>query len=270
MEIEINFKKSLQENASDYFEKSKKAKRKVEGIEKAALEVEKKIKNAKEKKEDSEKKEPTQKKTSLEWYEKFHWFFSSDNFLIIGGRDAKNNELAVKKYMQPEDIYFHAEIHGAPHCIVKTNGKEVPGGILKEVAEFAATFSSAWKQGISSVDVYSVKPEQVSKKAPSGESLGAGAFMIYGQRDWYKKTPLSFALGIMEKNNSKVLISGPVSAVKAHAEIFMELKQGSLKKGDAAKKAKEFFEKKLGKKLPISIDEFLQMMPAGNFAFKEK
>ena len=32
-------------------------------------------------------------------FEKFYWFISSDNYLIIGGRDQQQNELVVKKYL---------------------------------------------------------------------------------------------------------------------------------------------------------------------------
>lgn len=31
------------------------------------------------------------------WFEKFFWFISSENYLIIGGRDQQQNELIVKR-----------------------------------------------------------------------------------------------------------------------------------------------------------------------------
>lgn len=39
------------------------------------------------------------------WFEKFHWFISSENYLVICGRDAIQNELIVKKYMKAYDIF---------------------------------------------------------------------------------------------------------------------------------------------------------------------
>ena len=33
------------------------------------------------------------------WFEKFYWFISSENYLVIGGRDQQQNELIVKKYL---------------------------------------------------------------------------------------------------------------------------------------------------------------------------
>ncbi len=42
------------------------------------------------------------------WFEKFRWFITSENYLVIGGRDAGQNELLVKRYLRPRDIYMHA------------------------------------------------------------------------------------------------------------------------------------------------------------------
>ena len=47
------------------------------------------------------------------WFEKFKWFISSENYLVISGRDAQQNELLVKKYLRTGDVYVHADIHGA-------------------------------------------------------------------------------------------------------------------------------------------------------------
>ena len=116
MEIEINPFKSLQENANSYFEKSKKAKSKLKGLEKAMQELEKKAgKTTGEKNE----KKGLEKKRKKEWFEKFHWFFTAEsNLLCIAGKDRQSNELLVKKQMQENDLYFHADIQGAAHCIL--------------------------------------------------------------------------------------------------------------------------------------------------------
>src|SRR3989338_4127675 len=103
MEIEIDLRKTIHENANEFFEKEKK----------------KRIQEFKEKKLIQEIPEP-EKKRKKKWFEAFHWMNSSDGFLIIGGRDAQSNEVIVKKHMQENDLYFHADIHGAPHCIIKT------------------------------------------------------------------------------------------------------------------------------------------------------
>ena len=32
------------------------------------------------------------------WFEKFYWFVSTENYLVIAGRDQQQNELIVKRY----------------------------------------------------------------------------------------------------------------------------------------------------------------------------
>ncbi|MFH1235180.1 MAG: NFACT RNA binding domain-containing protein [Candidatus Diapherotrites archaeon] len=257
VQVEIDFSKSLEENASMYFDKGKEAKAKAERIRKAILETEKRL--SKESKKAEVAKPEIFRKRAKEWFEKFRWFYSSDGFLVIGGRDAQSNEIIVKKHMGKGDLYFHADIVGAPHCVVKAAGGKVPEKTKEEAAVFAAVFSKAWAVGISNADVYSVNPEQVSKKAPTGESIGTGAFMIYGERRWFRKLPVRVAVGIDKEGR---VIAGPESAVKKHSSFAAFLSPGAEKKSDVAKRLKAIFEKKYGAK-GIHIDEFIAMIPSG-------
>jgi predicted ribosome quality control (RQC) complex YloA/Tae2 family protein len=261
MEIILDFTKTPEQNATDYFEKSKLARKKIVGMN-IAIEEFKKRKEQIEKKQVSEKK-VFEKKKNKKWFEKYRWFISSDSFLIIGGRDAQSNEEIVKKRLSSNDTYFHAEVFGAPHCMIQNSGKVVPETTMLEAAQFAVTFSKAWQEGRSQADAYSVKSDQVSKKAPSGESIGTGAFMIYGERNWYKKVSLSCAIGFNEKE--KTLMAGPLSAIKTNCPIFVELAQGGKKKSDSAKEIKSFFEKK---SIPCTIDEIISLLPNGDSSLK--
>ena len=88
--ISLSLEKSIEKNASIYFDKAKKFKKKTEGakveLEKNLKKLEKlKKKHQKEQKKQKEIEEKTIKpKTKKEWYEKFRWFHTSDNFLVIG------------------------------------------------------------------------------------------------------------------------------------------------------------------------------------------
>jgi predicted ribosome quality control (RQC) complex YloA/Tae2 family protein len=88
----------------------------------------------------------------LVWFrqwEKFHWFISSENFLVIGGKDMQQNEQLVKKHLKAKDIYVHAEVHGASSVIVKnhTNGP-VPPLTLSQAGSMTICRSAAWKDKI--------------------------------------------------------------------------------------------------------------------------
>ena len=39
------------------------------------------------------------------WFEKFFWFVSSENYLVIGGRDQQQNELVVKRHLEQGNVF---------------------------------------------------------------------------------------------------------------------------------------------------------------------
>ena len=84
------------------------------------------------------------------WYHRFRWFVTSDGIVVLGGRDASQNEELVKKYMTGGDLFMHADVHGASVVIVKGKTER-----MDEVAQFAASYSGAWRSGHFSADVYS-------------------------------------------------------------------------------------------------------------------
>ena len=172
--LNINPKLTIPENAENYYEKSKKAKRKTKGALIAIENTKKQLEEIKSKKDSAMENISVPKKRvkkNLKWYEKLRWFVSSDDVLVVGGRDANSNESVVKKYLEPNDIYLHADIHGATSTAIKLNGHKLNDNLLKESGEFAASFSSAWSKGFTSQDVFWVHPDQVSKTPEAGEFL---------------------------------------------------------------------------------------------------
>merc|ERR1719167_2189928 len=131
------------------------------------------------------------------WFEKFFWFISSENYLVIGGRDAQQNELLVKRYMKPTDIYVHADLHGAATVIVKNPSSDpVPPKTLNEAGQFAVCFSAAWDSKVLTA-AYWVTPDQVSKTAPSGEYLTVGSFMIRGKKNFLPPSQLTMGFAFL-------------------------------------------------------------------------
>jgi predicted ribosome quality control (RQC) complex YloA/Tae2 family protein len=85
--ITIQINKSVEENASVYYERAKKIKRKIEGAKSAlddSLSRLQRLQKAAAKEAQESKALPIKR----EWFEKFRWFVSSDGFLIIGGKKA--------------------------------------------------------------------------------------------------------------------------------------------------------------------------------------
>jgi hypothetical protein len=141
------------------------------------------------------------------WFEKFHWFISSDNIIVIGGRDISQNELLYKKYLQKGDWYFHADIHGASSVIVKNpTGEPLPLNTIWQAGSFALCHSSAWKNKVMS-DTFYVNDSQVSKTAPTGEYVSSGGFIIRGKKNYCTQNQLVMGFGIMFKVADESIIN---------------------------------------------------------------
>jgi len=164
------------------------------------------------------------------WYHRFRWFITSDGVVVLGGRDASQNEELVKKYMTGGDLFVHADVHGASVVIVK--GKT---GNMDEVAQFAASYSGAWRSGHFSADVYSALPSQVSKTPESGEFVSRGSFIVRGERTWYRNVPLAVGIGLMLEPQAAV-IGGPPSVIRGKTKAYSELRPGQFEPNDVAKK----------------------------------
>ncbi|OMO53434.1 Zinc finger, CCHC-type [Corchorus capsularis] len=134
----------------------------------------------------------------VHWFEKFNWFISSENYLVISGRDAQQNEMIVKRYMSKGDLYVHADLHGASSTIIKNHRPEqpVPPLTLNQAGCFTVCHSQAWDSKIVT-SAWWVYPHQVSKTAPTGEYLTVGSFMIRGKKNFLPPHPLIMGFGLL-------------------------------------------------------------------------
>ncbi len=203
------------------------------------------------------------------WYERFHWMFTRNGFLVIGGRDAGQNELVVKKYLDSNDIFLHADIHGAPATILKKNGREPSIEDIYDAGVIAACYSRAWREGFGYIDVFWVYGNQVSKKPPSGEYIGKGAFMIYGKKN-YLRIELKLGLGV-EENCDPIygiyqrIIIGTPELVSERSLVYAVLVPGDNSIGETSKMLLKLFTKKIGeKKLGIRREEIMDRLPGSS------
>ncbi len=200
-----------------------------------------------------------------EWYEKYHWLFTSHWFLAIGGRDASQNESVVKRYLSDNDIFMHADIRGAPAVVVMVRGRRPPDEDIREAAVITACYSRAWKEGLGAVDVYWVWGRQVSKAAPPGEYLTKGAFMVYGERNYIRGVELRLAVGIAEEDEQPVVIVGPRELVRRRSLAYVLLAPGDEEPSRLAKRIIRLWAQKLGDKeylaKSLDVNEVLRRLP---------
>jgi hypothetical protein len=241
----LSLRKSLYDNAAEFYDRGKRSKTKMAGVSSALEDSRKKLADIEKRLNEAEalktaapaealEELESRRVESKEWFEKFRYFNSSEGFLVVAGKDVVSNEVLIKKHADPYDVVFHAEIVGAPFAVVKTEGKEPSQQTLKEAGEFAAAFSRGWRENMGSVDVYWVKPEQLGKSGPSGEFIPHGAFAVIGKRNWMRGTALRLAIGVVDGDKTP-FIGGPVEAVKAKAKVHVVLVPGDLTGKDLLK-----------------------------------
>lgn len=271
--VNLDIRKTVPQNAQEYYEKVKKFNKKKEGVLKA-IEDTKKAMEKKAVAKAAKAGRKLQASRKKHWYDRFRWFVSSDGFLVVGGRDADTNEEIFKKYLEKRDLVFHTQAPGAPLTIIKTGGKEVPESTLREAAQFAVSYSSLWKAGHFSGDCYLVKAEQVTKTPESGEYLRKGAFVIRGERNYFKDVPLGVAIGLELKEGETRVIGGPASAVRKHGDYILEIIPGSFNQNDISKKIYRIYVNELNDprfvKQIASPDQIAMMIPPGESDLKSQ
>ncbi|CAI49126.1 DUF814 domain protein [Natronomonas pharaonis DSM 2160] len=260
-EIDLDPTMGVEKNADRLYQEAKRVRGKKEGAQAAIEDTREDLEDVKERRrqweadddedDDADEESPDRDYLSMasvpvrydeKWYEQFRWFRTSDDFLVIGGRDADQNEALVKKYMDPSDRFFHAQAHGGPVTILKATAPDeparevdIPDTSKREAAQFAVSYSSVWKDGKFEGDVYEVDPDQVSKTPESGEYIEKGGFVIRGDRNYYRDMQVGVAVGIKCEPDTRV-IGGPPSAIEPVAETSVRLQPGQFAQNDIAKR----------------------------------
>ncbi len=246
-EIELNLDRTAGQNASDYFAKSKDFKSKIEGAMKAIEDTDLAVKK---------RMQPVKKARRREWFETYHWFVSSEGFLVIAGRDAKSNEKIVKRHLKDHDIYVHAEVYGAPSTVIKVEGEKMPGeSTLREACNFSVAFSRAWSAGLSSATAYWVLPSQVSKTPESGEFVTTGSWIVRGKRNYYFDLPMELYISMYESRGNTIPMIHPAFPGNESSNMIVHIAPGDMKRQQVAVE--------IARKLGIEKEEIEGILPPG-------
>ncbi|XP_066585470.1 ribosome quality control complex subunit NEMF homolog [Prorops nasuta] len=198
MVIDIDLAHTAFANARKYYNQKRSAAKKqqktIESQDKALKSAEKKTKQTL---KEVQAIHSINKLRKTYWFEKFYWFITSENYLVIGGRDQQQNELIVKRYLKAGDLYVHADLTGASSIIIKNpGGAAVPPKSLAEAGIMAVAYSIAWEAKVIA-GAWWVHHDQVSKTAPTGEYLTTGSFMIRGKKNYLPPCQLVMGLGFL-------------------------------------------------------------------------
>lgn len=138
------------------------------------------------------------------WYHSYYWWRTKNNFLVVGGRNATQNEALVKNYLKDCDYYFHTDDVGSGSFILFTEGKNPDIIDLVDTAEGVFSLSKYWNE-TKTGKVFHVMGNQVSKTPPSGMSLSKGSFMIYGKKEYIHVHQT--ILGYVVVNDSELMLA---------------------------------------------------------------
>jgi predicted ribosome quality control (RQC) complex YloA/Tae2 family protein len=91
------------------------------------------------------------------------------DFLILIGRNAKNNDLLTKQHAFKEDLWLHARDVAGSHVIIKYQpGKKFPTTVIERAAELAAFYSKRKTDSLCPVIVTPKKYVRKPKGLPEG------------------------------------------------------------------------------------------------------
>jgi predicted ribosome quality control (RQC) complex YloA/Tae2 family protein len=293
--ITLDASVGVEKNADRLYQEAKRVEGKTEGAREAIEDTRARLEAVKQRREEweqaDEEPEPEQEEPIEErevdwleqetipvrqpehWFEEFRWFHTSDGYLVIGGRNADQNEALVKKYLDKHDRFFHTQAHGGPVTLLKASGPsepsspvDFPDSTLEEAAQFAVAYSSVWKDGRGAGDAYMVEPDQVSKTPESGEYLEKGGFAIRGDREYFRGVECEVAVGITCEDETRV-IGGPPAAIDPRAATSILLEPGKFAQNDAAVKCYREFKTRFADEAFVrkiaSADRIQEFLPPG-------
>ena len=261
--IKINTQSPLQSTASVLFNEAKKQSGAISSIQSIKEKTEKKLEKFRSKTESEKDLFVVTEIRKKSWYERYRWFFTTDGYLTVGGRDTASNSAVVRKHLVKNDKIFHGDIFGSPFFILK-NAEHAPDASMNEIAHATVCFSRAWREGLYGVSAYWIHPDQVKKSAPSGEFLPKGSFTIEGQRNFIKSETLRLAVGIIKQDDDYVLTCGPPESIKKYSILYSIIEPHGSEMAETAKKIRIEFsklEEQIAKNIPI--DDYVRALPAG-------
>lgn len=262
-EIRLVLDESVAKQASRIFDEAKNVDSRINDLKKEINKIQEKINKLSNKKEHVviQEKENISPKIILgkkNWYEKYRWFYTSEGFLAVAGKDASSNHALIRKYLEKEDLVFHSEVRGAPILILKNGANSTEKSRL-EAAQFAACYSRAWREGLQYVSVYYVRPDQLSFSPPTGHYVPRGGVVIRGERN-YVTVKLEIAIGVENGN----LVWGPSQTLDGRITKIVKIIPGKKKARELAEEiARRILREADDQKKKELIEKIIQIVPYG-------
>ena len=190
-------------------------------------------------------------------YQNYRWFFTSNNVLVVGGKNDEQNEFALKNFLMPKYTIMHTSKPGSPFMIILSDNPTKKD--LDETAVFCACFSKQWKESkpLNKIDIDVFKGEQIYKL----KTMKLGTFGIKGNKNTIKVKPELVLIIQNGKFRAVPKING-----KRKEQILAEINPGVLSKEQATEKIVKQLRNKYH--FPVSKEEIMQAIPSDNINLK--
>ncbi len=181
-------------------------------------------------------------------YKKYRWFFTSRGTLVVGGKNAEQNDELLKKIVSAKKDYYvmHTSSPGSPFSIIVEEASKVTSRDIEESAIFTGCFSRAWRECKRKTRVDVFKINQLSKR----KDLKSGTWQVRGQT---RSLTIDLRLALIRQKGTLRGVP-PLSAGKE--KILMYVCPGKNDKEVMA----SAFEVDLG---TVKHDELMAALPAG-------
>jgi len=94
---------------------------------------------------------------------KFREFLTTSRKKILAGKDAKQNEELVKKFIGKENLILHTAKPGSPFCVIVESKVKPSQKDIKEAAIFCASKSHDWRDNKKDVIVHTFTGKNIYK-----------------------------------------------------------------------------------------------------------
>ncbi|MEK6844248.1 MAG: NFACT RNA binding domain-containing protein [Nanoarchaeota archaeon] len=189
-------------------------------------------------------------------YQKYRWFYTSSEKLVIGGKNAEQNEMLLKtlKAEKKDKIIMHTATPGSPFSAILADVKSVKKEDINECSIFTACFSRAWRDRKIKAEVDIFKLSKLYKL----NTMKVGTWGVKGK---IKRISVPLAL-VLIKQKSK-LRAVPESAAKSKKDILLRVLPGNMDKKEILNELKEDIKSK------YTEEEILSAFPSGAISIKK-
>lgn len=131
------------------------------------------------------------------WFEKFHWFVSSEGYLCLAGKDDAQSDMLYYRHVNDNDSYVTSDEAGSLQVFIKNpfKGEGVPPSTLMQAGMFAMTTSAAWNNKVTT-SAWVLKTDEVSKRDFDGTFLEAGRFRTLAKQRFLPPIQLVMGFGL--------------------------------------------------------------------------